>query len=145
MARQSAWERSLCDDYLTISVPCIDGWYVHGRRIRPVRSAQSACLSLPSTSTVNLPAVSDVTECSTESVVLDLELCTGRHRDCIAVAHVRIVMVAAAGALVASLPLAVAVAVPVGDCGLVLLEPPHAVATAAMRPKAAQNNPILFS
>jgi hypothetical protein len=58
-----------------------------------------------------------------------------------------IVMVAApagAGALVASLPLAVAVAVPDGDSWEVLLDPPHAVASAATRHMAAQNKPNLF-
>jgi hypothetical protein len=56
-----------------------------------------------------------------------------------------IVMVAAlaeAGALVASLPLAVAVAVPVA--WVELLDPPHAVANAAARHMAAQNKPNLF-
>jgi hypothetical protein len=57
-----------------------------------------------------------------------------------------IVMVAAladAGALVASLPLAVAVAVP-DWFSLELLDPPHAVANAAARHMAAQNKPNLF-
>src|SRR6476646_2720073 len=59
-----------------------------------------------------------------------------------------IVMVAAlaeagAGALVASLPLAVAVAVP-DWLSLELLDPPHAVANAAARHMAAQNKPNLF-
>jgi len=56
-----------------------------------------------------------------------------------------IVMVAAlaeAGALVASLPLAVAVAVP--GAWVELLDPPHAVANAAARHMAAQNKPNLF-
>jgi hypothetical protein len=58
-----------------------------------------------------------------------------------------IVMVAApadAGALVASLLLAVAVAVPDGDSWVVLLDSPHAVASAATRHVAAQNKPNLF-
>jgi hypothetical protein len=57
-----------------------------------------------------------------------------------------IVIVAAlaeAGALVASLPLAVAVAVP-DWLSLELLDPPHAVANAAARHMAAQNKPNLF-
>ena len=58
-----------------------------------------------------------------------------------------IVMVAAladAGALVASPPLAVAVAVP-DWLSLELLDPPHAVTNAAARHMAAQNKPNLFT
>jgi hypothetical protein len=61
-----------------------------------------------------------------------------------------IVMVAApaaAGALVASavaVGLAVAVAVPVSRSSVEVPDPPHAVATAATRHMAAQNNPNLF-
>jgi hypothetical protein len=56
-----------------------------------------------------------------------------------------IVMVAAAGALEApAVGLAVAVAVPVSFSGVEVLDPPHAVANAATRHMAAQNNPNLF-
>jgi hypothetical protein len=58
-----------------------------------------------------------------------------------------IVMVAAladAGAVVASLPLAVAVAVPDWLPYVLLLDPPHAVASAATTHMAAQNKPNLF-
>jgi hypothetical protein len=63
---------------------------------------------------------------------------------------VAIVMVAApdaAGALVVSavpVGLAVIVAVPVSRSSVEVSDPPHAVATAATRHKAAQNNPNLF-
>jgi len=58
-----------------------------------------------------------------------------------------IVMVAAAadaGALVASLPLAEAVAVAVPVAWVELFDPPHAVANAAAKHMAAQNKPNLF-
>jgi hypothetical protein len=58
-----------------------------------------------------------------------------------------IVMVAAAGALEApasAVGLAVAVAVSVAFSGAEVLDPPHAVATAATRHMAAQNKPNLF-
>jgi hypothetical protein len=58
-----------------------------------------------------------------------------------------IVMVAAlaAGALEApAVGLAVAVAVPLSFSGVEVLDPPHAVANAATRHMAAQNNPNLF-
>src|SRR5689334_7493869 len=62
-------------------------------------------------------------------------------------AIVMVAALAAAGAFVASavpVALAVMVAVPVLPCWLVLLDPPHAVATAATRHIAAQNKPNLF-
>jgi hypothetical protein len=54
------------------------------------------------------------------------------------------VMVAAAGALVASLPLAVAVAVSALLSCVLVLDPPQAVSSAATRHIAAQNKPNLF-
>jgi hypothetical protein len=62
-------------------------------------------------------------------------------------AIVMVAALAAAGPLVASavpVGLAVAVAVPVSFSGVEVLDPPHAVANAATRHMAAQNNPNLF-
>jgi hypothetical protein len=62
-------------------------------------------------------------------------------------AIVMVAALAAAGALEAPAPavgLAVAVAVPLSFSGVEVLDPPHAVANAATRHMAAQNNPNLF-
>src|SRR6478609_4886908 len=62
-------------------------------------------------------------------------------------AIVMVAALAAAGPLVASavpVGLAVAVAVPVSFSGVEVPDPPHAVANAATRHMAAQNNPNLF-
>ena len=112
--------------------------------------AVSVPCPLPSTSTSNLPAVSDVTECSAESLFLTATWAPGDTVMGSPKLMFSIVIVAApvaAGPLVGSavpVGLAVIVAVPVFCSGVEVLDPPHAVANAATRHTATQNKPNLF-
>jgi len=122
-------------DYLTISVPCMEEWYLQCNGYWPGSvGAVSVPCPLPSTSTSNLPAVSDVTECSAESLFL---IATWAPGDTVIgspklmLAIVMVAALAAAGPLGASaVPVALAVIAddPVFCSGVEVLDPPHAVA-----------------
>src|ERR1700704_3697170 len=110
--------------------------------------AVSVPFPLPSTSTLNLPSVSDVTECSTESLFVIAIWAPGdtvMGSPKLMLAIVMVAPAAAAGPLVCpAVAVGLAVAVPVAFSCVEVLDPPHAVANAATRHMAAQNKPNLF-
>src|ERR1700730_5966926 len=127
-------------DYLTISVPCMEEWYLqcNGYWAGSVGAVSVPC-PLPSTPTSNLPAVSDVTECSAESLFLIATRAPGDTVIGSPKLMLPILMVAALASAgppgAAALPVALSVSAdgPVFCSGVEVLDPPHAVANAATR------------